>query len=307
MARTTIGNVIERVRRQLASSLRYEVNVLGAALTASATDTTVQLSYALSAGLREGAVLSVGREDLRVMSVDRNAMTAEVIRGWQDSDAVAHSLGDEVWVNPRFSQVDIAEALADEILAWGRDLYRVADDTFTIADSAETYELPVAWAGAWGVVDVLRNWTVEDTSAWPRIPVKLIRGTTSSGGTYEFDGATTSGLLLRFTDRVLAGKIHVTVALPFDLSDLSDSIDLVDDVGLQPSMLDVLTLGMKQRLIGDAEHSRHSRMTQDEPRRAEEVPPNAALQDSAQTFVAYMRRRGEEANRLRALYPLRMT
>lgn len=307
MARTTIGNVIERVRRQLASSLRYEVNVLGAALTASATDTTVQLSYALSAGLREGAVLSVGREDLRVMSVDRNAMTAEVIRGWQDSEAVAHSLGDEVWVNPRFSQVDIAEALADEILAWGRDLYRVADDTFTIADSAETYELPVAWAGAWGVVDVLRNWTVEDTSAWPRIPVKLIRGTTSSGGTYEFDGATTSGLLLRFTDRVLAGKIHVTVALPFDLSDLSDSIDLVDDVGLQPSMLDVLTLGMKQRLIGDAEHSRHSRMTQDEPRRAEEVPPNAALQDSAQTFVAYMRRRGEEANRLRALYPLRMT
>lgn len=300
MARTTIGNVIERTRRQLASSLRYEVNVLGAALADSATDTTVQLTYALSAGLREGAVLSVGREDLRVLSVDRNAQQATVIRGWQDSDPAAHTSGVEVWVNPRFSQVDIAEALADEILSWGRDLYRVADGTFAIADSVETFELPVGWSSAWGIIDVTRNWTAEDSSAWPRIPAKLLRGS-------AFDGATTSGLLLRFTDKVLAGKVHITVALPFDLNDLSDPSDLVADVGLQPSMLDVLTLGMKQRLVGDAEHSRHSRMTQDEPRRAEEVPPNAALQDSAQTYVAYARRKGEEANRLRAMYPLRMT
>lgn len=300
MARTEVGNVIERVRRQLASSLRYEVNVLGAAL--NATETVVQLTYALSAGLRTGAVLSVGREDMRVVSVDANAKTATVIRGWQDSDGGAHDNGTEVWVNPRFTRFDIAEALVDEIRSWGRELYRVADDTLTVADSAETLELPVEWADAWGVIDVKRNWTAEDTSAWPRIGAKLLRGTASG-----FDGATTSGLLLRFTDLVLAGKVHVTVALPFDLTALDDDTDLVDDVGLRESMLDVLALGMKHRLVGDAEHSRHSRMTQDEPRRAEEVPPGAALQDAAQTFAVYLRRRGEEANRLRSLYPLRMT
>lgn len=300
MARSEVGNVIERVRRQLASSLRYEVNVLGAALNTS--ETVVQLAYALSAGLRPGAVLSTGREEMRVVSVDANAKTATVIRGWQDSDATTHDDGAEVWVNPRFTRFDIAEALVDEIQSWGRELYRVADDTLTVAVDAETVELDVAWSNLWGIIDITRNWSIESSTAWPRIGAKLLRGTAAG-----FDGASTSGILVRFTDKVLAGRVHITVALPFDLTTLDDDTDLVDDVGLRASMLDVLALGMKYRLIGDAEHSRHSRMTQDEPRRAEEVQHGAALQDAGQTFAVYLRRKSEEANRLRAEYPLRTT
>lgn len=305
MARTEVGEVVERVRRQLASSLRYEINVLTPAM--NATETTVQFTYALSAGLREGSVISIDRELMRVLSVDRNAKTATVIRGWQDSEAATHTAGTEVWIDPRFTRFDIAEALIDEVNSWGRELYRVADDTLSIVQDADTLELPAAWAGAWGVVDVLRNWTEDDSTAWPRIGVKLIRGTSTTGGTYEFEGAPTSGLLLRFTDRVFTGKLHVTVALPFTLDTLDDSTDLVTDVGLQASMLDVLALGMKYRLMSDAEHSRSSRMTQDEPRRADEVPVGAALQSAGSMFSVYLRRKSEEANKLRTRYPIRMT
>ena len=72
-------------------------------------------------------------------------------------------------------------------------------------------------------------------------------------------------------------------------------------------MLDVLTMGVKMRLLIDNEADRSSRRAQDDSRRAEETPPEAALTSMRVSYPLYLRRRTEEAHKIQALYPIRYT
>ena len=76
---------------------------------------------------------------------------------------------------------------------------------------------------------------------------------------------------------------------------------------MQASMLDVVKMGTKLRLMPDDEIGRSQRRGQDENRRASEVPVGASLSAWRVMNAQYMKRRQEEANRLRALYPIVMT
>lgn len=304
MARSTVQNVIERCRRQLASSLRNEVNTLGASL--NTTETVVTLTYDLPASLTAGAILSVGRELMRVVSINAASKEATVIRGWQDSDATTHSTSDECLVNPRFTRFDIYDAMVDEISSWAPNLFKVESYQWSIADTEETIELPASMADALGVIEVRRQWTADDdNTAWPTIDWTIMRGTVGT-----WDQALLSGLVIRLIPNhgvKRTGKIHALIARPFDVTtaDLEESDDLVTDMGLAPSMLDLLVLGVKLRLMGDDEHGRTGRFTQDEPRRTEEVPPGAAL-TVAQTLRAnYQRRMGDEMRKLQDKYRMK--
>jgi hypothetical protein len=299
VARTTIANTVERIRRQLASSLRYEVNVLGANI--NTTETVITLDYDLPPSLRAGAVISIGAEDMRVVAINAGAREVTVLRGWQDSDGTAAVAGAEVWINPRFTGNDIYDAMFDEVSSWPANLYRVVGQTFDVASGADVIELPVAWYDSYGVIDVRRTWTDDDMGSWPRIDFRLQRGPSWTG--------VSSGLLLRLIpgqlSSVFAGQVYVSVALPFDLASFNLADDLVTDLGLQPSMLDVVSMGVKLRLMGDTENGRSQRRGQDESRRAEEVPPGSSLQTVQAGFPLYLRRRQEEVSKLQARFPIR--
>lgn len=307
MPRSTVINTIERIRRQLASSLRYEVSILGS--LAVPTDNVITLGVDLPAGVREGALLSVGTELMRVLAANVPTKEVTVFRGWQDTDAQLHPTGTEVWINPRFTAADIFEAMIDELNAWPPDLFRVMDATTSLSLGAGTYELPLLFKDAVGIVDVrfhrTTGWQVEGdvfmNTAWPRLDFRFQRGTATG-----FGAAPTSGLFLRLINESGPGSLYVQVAMPFNTEAITETADLVTDVGLAPSMLDVLTFGVKWRLMGDQNHARSQRGVADEPRRAEEVPINAALMDAQSIQAVYIRRRSEEMNRLRAMYPVRM-
>ena len=64
MARTTVSETVERIRRQLNSTVRLEINVLGGSI--NTTDTTLSFSYDIANSLRNGAVLAIGNELMRV-------------------------------------------------------------------------------------------------------------------------------------------------------------------------------------------------------------------------------------------------
>lgn len=304
MARSTVQNVIERCRRQLASSLRNEVNVLGANLTT--TETVVTLTYELQASIGPGAVLSVGRELMRVVAINAAAKEATVIRGWQDSDAEAHTSGDEVLVNPRFTRFDIYDAIVDEISSWAPNLYRVQSYQWTVTEDQETVELPTALADTLGVIEVRRQWSDDtDNTAWPRIDFRPMRGTP---GTWS--AATESGLLIRLIPNfatMRAGTIHALIGRPFDVTTatLAEDDDLVADVGLAPSMIDLLVLGVKMRLMTDDENARSARIAQDEPRRTEEVPAGASLTVGQTLRANYARRMGDEMRKIQDKYRMR--
>lgn len=307
MARSTVSTIIERMRRQLASSIRMEINTFGALLPADEVETTVTLSYDLANSLRSGAVLSAGRELMRVISVNVNAKEAYVIRAWQDSVLEVHAIGDEILINPRFTRFDIFDALIEEINSWSPDIFYASDHQFTIADDTQTVELPATFLPAIGVIRVRgQNASAASSSTtWPQMEFRLQRGAVGI-----WDQAVESGMQVRLLTggtsqgRVAAGKVLVTLAMPFPTAGIAETTDLVTDLGMADSMLDVLQLGIKYRLMGDDEFGATGRTTQDEPRRAEEVPPGAALQVSGSMLQRYERRKSLEVGRLRALYPM---
>lgn len=302
MARDNVDTIIERVRRQLASTVRMEINVLGASL--NTTDTTVQLAYALAKSVRSGAVLSIGRELLRVISVDELAQECVVLRGWQDSVAEAHDTGTEVLINPRFTRFDIVDALIEEIDSWQPDLFKVTDVEVAVTEDTTAFELAVEYADAIGVIEVRRNWTHNaDTGVWPTIEYRLQRGTAAA-----WSAASASGLIIRIANaigRAYAGSLLVKVAIPYDTTTIDDETDLIADIGIDRPLLELIELGIKYRLMMADEAGRSARNAQDEPRRNEEVQANQALSLGQSYAQRYERRRAQEVMRFRQRYPLR--
>lgn len=301
MSRNTVEAVIERVRRQLNSSLRQESNFLASGLNDSAT--TLTLEFDLTPAIKFGAVLSVGKELMRVVSYNAASKEVVVKRGWQDSAAETHSTGEEILINPRFTRYDIYDALIDEISSWEPDLFKVESYEWDVVDNQETIELPLAMADAIGLVRLQRNYSQDDSTAWPTIKYRLQRGDV---GTWT--GVSTSGLLIRLVPRnnsYPAGKVHGLIARPFDVSaGLAESVDLVTTTGLQASMIDLLVLGVKLRMLTDDENVRGNRQPASDSRTVQDM--NDRPLEHAQTVRGtYLRRYLQEVTKLRGKYPMK--
>ncbi len=305
MARGTVSNIIDRVELQLHSSMRHESNWLAA--NVAVADSVITVQDELTPTLRIGAVLSIGRELMRVRSVNAGSQEVTVMRGWRASETEAHVTDDEVLISPRFTRYSLYEHLVEEIAGWGDRLYHVSSYQTLTADDDETFELPANMADAIGVVELRQQPAdYEENTAWPTMSFRLMRGT---AGTWS--NASTSGLVVRILPTVgrgrVASNVHALVALPFDVTttELLESEDLVADRGLSPSMIEIIEIGMKMRVMGDAENARSSRRAQDEPRRAEEVPPGAALTVGQTLRQNYDRRFGEEQSKLHRKWKVR--
>lgn len=304
MARSTVITTVQRIRRQLDASVRHEYNRLGANIDAD--DTVITTDFEPQVSIRDGALLACESELMRVISVNRPAHEVTVIRGFQDSTATSHLDLAEVQISPRWTLFDIKDAMISEIESWSPRLFRVVNYQWdTVTDEDETIELPVELTNALGVVSLRRQWTEEtESNAWPELPFRLMHGTVGT-----WDGATVSGMVIRMLPNLgqpRSGKVSALVTIPFDVSTapLVDTEDLVEDYGLEQSMLEVVELGVKMRLLGDQEIGRSARNQQDEPRRAEEVPSGAALQTAQTIRSNYDRRFNQEVTKLRTKYPM---
>jgi hypothetical protein len=71
------------------------------------------------------------------------------------------------------------------------------------------------------------------------------------------------------------------------------------------SMLDVLAMGTKLRIVQDGEWARTARSAQDDSRRAEELQPGQTFAPIQFGVITYKNRKQEEINKLRAQYPIR--
>lgn len=293
-----VREVVEKLRRQLAAAQRWEVTILDA----SANDTQDELSlrYELTPSIEAGAILSINDEDVYVLEVDTSTYVVTVIRGWNGSDAGHHDVNDVVWIEPRWTGADLADTLRDEILSWPTKLFRVFGATVDVASDDETVELATTFTGLYGIIDVRFNETAADTTAWKRADVRLQRGYSTT-----WEGAATSGVLLRYKRGVLpAGSLYVEAAMPFDIDAWDWEADLVDDIGIPESCIDLATLGVKVRLLADSEIGRSARDAQGDARNAQETPPGAAIGAAEALRQLYMRRMAEEVARLAARYPI---
>ncbi len=294
MARTQVLATLKRIRRQLHSGHRSEVNLLSTGI--DATTPTVVLQLTPGASVIAGAVLSVDLELMRITAVVGSTVT--VLRGWLDSTAATHDAVAEVMVNPRFALLDVYEAMIAEIDSWGPQLYRIETAELSIVDQ-EAVELPAEFISMYGLCRVQRK---QDAAAshWPSHDVRLVRGGVG------WTGASTSGLLLRLVNPVESGTLFVSAAMPIVAGEPALTDDLVDDVLVPASLLDVLEMGVKLRLVQDGEWARTARQAQDDSRRTAEVPPGSTVQPMQFGVAMYRNRRQEEVNKLRAQYPIRV-
>ena len=300
MARTSVANTIQRIRRQASSGYRNETNVLAIAMDASTTNVT--LVSALTPNIQVGAVLCIGIESMRVTAINAVTQSVTVIRGWLDSDPDVHNVNDEVQINPRFSPLDIYDGMITELQSWGPALHAVVGITTTVAADQETLELPISMAGCYGIIDIRHNWTaaVNTSTAWPQLNFRFQRGV---GTTWT--GASTSGLLIRSIEPMNAGSLYIIAAVPFSMSAFAFTADLISDIGIKESMLDVLEMGVKLRMGMDNEIQRGARTQQDEPRRAEENPAGSLNAGFQLQNAIYRNRKAEEIQKLRTQYPIR--
>jgi len=295
MSRTEVTAVIDSIRSQLNSTFRTEWAQLVDGI--GPTDTSIQLQHT-TAALRPGAVLCIGLERMRVTEVVPANNSATVRRAWNTHlPATPHAAGADVWLNPRFDAVEIFDAMYDEIASYDVDLFRIDDFVVPVAGDAEVVQIPAGFENLLGVINVRRNYNLASSQAWPTIDYRVIRG-------HALPDAGASGVTIRLLERTEPGEVHVLVGMPFALDELQPGQDLVDDVGLEPSMVDVVKLGVRYRVLGDNEAARSGRMTQDEPRRTEEVPPAAAANEAMRMYALYIRRKNTEIMRFRSKYPL---
>lgn len=299
MARTNVLTTAKRIRRHLRSGYRNEQTNLNGSIDAVTTSITIGTWFP---SIQPGTTLGIDLELVRVLSANPTAQVVTVLRGYLDSEPATHADLALVDIAPRFSLLDVVDAMQSEVASWGTALYYALDMTLVASSSSSTLELPVTLTDMLGIVSMHQSEGTTNT-VWPQVPAKLIRGTAAG-----FNGASTSGALLRFTEPIRTGSLHVVAAMAFDSLVLADMTkDLLIDANMTPGIVDVLELGTQRRLVVQSTDDRGSRAAQDEPRRAEETPVGASNPVNQFQYGLYQRRKTEEINRLRRRFPIKMT
>lgn len=300
-----LSDAIEKTRRLVYGSTRPIRNQLET--TIDATTTTVVCSWS-TLDLPKRALIAVDGEMMFVWDKVDATSTLSVSRGELGTDASAHTSTAMIEVNPRFPRPVIAAAIQEEIMAWEPDLYRVVDlapisTTAGIADigvdSSEVYSVLNARFARVAVIDAKTTWVDAqatlirglDTVTFPSgVGVQVIQPSNQPAST-SVHGVATS--------------IKLTLGLPFDLDAVTETSDLVDDVGLARSMVDVAVWGAAVRLLASAEVPRTDPSAQGQSRDATQVRVGDQLQVAAALMRVYNQRYAKEVEKLQRRYPIR--
>ena len=146
------------------------------------------------------------------------------------------------------------------------------------------------------VLRITRPPTAVET-AWRRVSYRFERTT---GDDYP------SGVAILASPLGEATTLRVSVAKPFAVDTFTDTVDLVTQVGLSESMLDIAPLGAASRLLAVKEIQRVDTSAQGDPRIATEVQGGSITATSRQLRALRDKRFAEEALRLRNAYPWTM-
>lgn len=287
---TTLRDIISDVRRLLLSGIPEERNKLAGGLTGSATSAT--FTYPLGS-IDRGTRLSANLEDMYVWS--KSSQTVVVDRAIDGSVQSDHADGDVVYVNPRFSNYEIYDAINKELLALSspaNGLFAVDDFSITYNPIISGYDFP------YPVLDIYQvRYTIPGpTQEWF---ISQNWEYTKHAGS-DFGSDTALFIYDAFPNQpvvVKAKLAFLTLAANLD-TDISSSL-------LPISCYDILSLGAAAALTSPREVRRNFTETQGDTRRASEVPPGANLGGARELMRARQQRINEEAARLSQQYPMR--
>lgn len=289
---TTAQKIIDQARRDLLAGVVEERNKLSAAI--NSTTTSVSFANDLK-GIRDGAVVEIGAEQMYVWST--SGATATVERGWDGTTAASHAVNAIATVKPRFPTQMLFDHLNDEIT----DLSSPANGLFQIKTLERAYNGSDRAIDLTSVTDLIDVFDVRWkylSDDWPEVRRwRLMRNTNTT--------SFASGLALIVDEPVQASTMRIVYKAPYSrLSAVSD--DLTSVGGVQATLEDVVRMGVQLRAMVGREIKRNFTESQGDTRRAAEV--GAGNVQSSWRGVAALRQTRIEAEqaRLSKLYPQRI-
>lgn len=290
---TTAEDLIEETRSLLFSGDEPELNVLDS--TIDTNDTAFNLLYTLG-NISRGAIVSIGLEDIRILATSGTNRASEVQRGANGTTQAAHTEGDNVWVRPKFSPFRILGALNADLA----DLSSPMNGLFKVEPIDITYNAAIQGYNMTDATDIIKILELRWKQAGPSKVWPLIRkyDLARSMDADEF----ASGFALFVREPAFPGlPIRVRYATKFTPMTALDD-DVVEDIGLPATAIDIPPLGAIRKLVAAREINRNFTEAQSNPRRADEVPPGAVMQSMMGIQQVRRDRINAEADRLRAAW-----
>lgn len=289
---SNVGALVEQTRRLLFGSHNQQLNKLGSTITAIAT--TITTTYNLN-GAVAGSSICIGDELLYVWEAVPGTKTLTVSRGWLGTTPAIHTANDVIEINPRFSTPVIRQALQDELRSWPPEIFNVQSQDVLVGSDTRLIDMST-FGKVIQVLRVTRPPTTTET-AWRRVTFRYERTTSDDypSGVINLNAALSQATTFR-----------VDAACPFAVDIFTDNIDLITQVGLAESMLDIAPFGAAARLLASKEVQRVSMAAQGDPRIATEVQSGTITTTSRSMRALRDKRFAEEALRLRNAYPWTM-
>lgn len=237
MSESLVTDAVEDALGHLEGLYRENVNWLNEEIDDS--ETVFTLLDAPTSTLQAGSIMAIGyTEMVTVRSVSGSDVT--VVRGRRGTSPVEHATGDLVEISPRFGRPKAMQRLRNEIRSWPAGVHGLDVVTITASSGVQGYEVDPT--------NVLRI---------VRIEVGPGSGDSSSlfrqvGWRWDPEANRTSfplGGAIYLPDFGEARTVKVVLAKQFDLDVWGEDIDLVDDVGLAESMVDLAGIGTAYRLL----------------------------------------------------------
>lgn len=288
---TTFADLIDEARWHLMTGQPDRLNELSGSMTDSQDN--VPLVHGVD-GINPGARLTVGLEEMHVLSARTNSAT--VIRGFGGSTATTHDSGDTVYVNPQFSPYHVSREINRAFDTLSSDgLFRIKDAEITYIPTRSGYDLSFD-------ADFIDIWRVRYDSPGPSRRWRVLRPQEWYVDLDPDAGDFPSGAQLVLLNGGFPGHT-VRVSYKAGFAKLSALSDQASVSGLHSEAFDLLPLAAALRITTGREIKRSFLNRQPEPRRQEEVPPGAARQSRVDLIGLYLERLSSETARLRRRYP----
>src|ERR1035437_5737037 len=149
----TLGSMIQQVLRRVQPGQQVEALTLSGSYTANATSFAVSdPAGTILPSLRPETVVAMDLELFYVQAVSGTTVT--VVPGYLGSTPANHSSGAMVYLNPRFSQFDIMQAINDDLndlCSADNNLYQVGNVEISASPATVAYDL----TGVTGLKDII--------------------------------------------------------------------------------------------------------------------------------------------------------
>lgn len=297
---TNAQDWIEATRFRLMSGHQEQLNRLSSGYTAGSGSMAFDFDIA---GIRQGAVISVGTSTFYVWEASTTLKTATVQAGWDGTADQDWPAGTIVRVAPRFTDAQILRAVNEEI----NDLSSPSNGLFQIGTTELTYDSALVGYDLSLAPNMISpiELRVENPGSfkeWTRIPshkYRIVKGAPTGEEGFE------SGMALFLYDMwagATGDRLHLTYRKGFNL--LSNSFSTKISTGLPSSAWDIPPIGAAISLMAGREIKRSFVESQGDTRRATEVSAGASSQSVNALRLLRQQRITAEKQRLDGFYPI---